>query len=169
MSALNQYAIPVLGLREGMHRFEYEIGADFFAEFEDSVIKDGELHVTLDFDKRSNLIVMTFQIEGHIQAECDRCLESFDAPLTTRQTLTVKYAEEEREEAEVLYIQRGTPSLDVAKFIYEFIHLAMPMILTHEQAGQECDEEMLRYLDTPAEDEAEPNPVWQALRDLGDQ
>jgi uncharacterized protein len=169
MSALNQFAIPLLGLREGIHQFEYHLGADFFAEFEDSVIEDGNFKVVLSFEKRSNLCVMTFQIDGHFKAECDRCLEFFDAPLTDRQSLTIKYSEEPREEAEVLYIQRGTPELNVAKFIYEFIHLAMPMILTHEQAGMECNPEMLDYLDNTPEPMAEPNPIWQALQNLSDQ
>lgn len=169
MNSLIQYTIPVLGLHEGIHQFQFMVGADFFSAFEDSLIREGTIVVGLTFEKRSNLCTMVFDLEGTVLTECDRCLEPFDLPIQDQQQLTVKYAEEERDEAEVIYIKRGERQLNVARFIYEFIHLALPIITTHDEVSGTCNEEMLEYLENSPEiePESEPNPVWQALRNFG--
>jgi uncharacterized protein len=89
------------------------------------------------------------------------------------QTLMVKYSmEEEPEEAEVIYISPETQVLNVAKYIYEFICLAMPLIKVYDCENDEnrvCNEEMLRYLnqEPEAEEEAESgNPIWDELKKL---
>jgi uncharacterized protein len=170
MEPLEQYSIPIESLNEGVHIYDFEIGQAFFAEFPDSAIQKGTFKAQVTFDKRPNLSQLDFDIEGSVPAECYRCLGEFDLPVSTLQTLTVKYDEEEREEDDLLYIARGTSRLNVARFIYEFIHLALPMIRTHELADQDCDPEILEHLDasTPEEIEApeeeQENPIWEELK-----
>jgi len=129
-----------------MHEFRFQVGEEFFRCFEGSVIQQGNLTVDLSLDKRPSLMVLHFKIEGTVKVECDRCLSLFDLPVRDEQNLLVKYGEEPSEEAEVIYIEKGTPSLSVAKYVYEFIHLAVPINKTHERAGAECDPEMLKYI-----------------------
>lgn len=146
MKPLVPFTLPISGLRDGMHEYRFQVGDEFFSCFEGSVIQHGNLTVDLSLDKRPNLMVLHFRIDGTVQVDCDRCLEAFDLPVRDEQNLLVKYDEEPREEAEVIYIEKGTFELSVAKYVYEFIHLAVPIHKTHERAGAECDPEMLKYI-----------------------
>lgn len=165
MDPLVPFSLPISGMRDGMHRFRFEIGKEFFSSFEGTVIPDGNLIVTLEFDKRPSLFLLDFFIQGTVRVECDRCLEPFDLPLESRQMLMVKFDEEAHDEAEVVYILRGTTEFNVASYIYEFIHLAVPMIKNHEMAGQQCDENIHKYLQ-PGEPDDSENPIWQELKKL---
>ncbi len=170
MEALDHFTIPVSGLRLGQHTFNFSVESDFFSHFEGSLLQKGDLVVELGFDKRSDMWALNFRIRGHVITQCDRCLQEFSLPLEIEEPLLVKFADEEWEDDTVVYVLAGTPQLNVARFIYEFINLAMPMVITHSVAGAACDPEMLKYLrpeEGPAEQDEDPYPrssVWDALR-----
>ncbi|MCB0706320.1 MAG: DUF177 domain-containing protein [Saprospiraceae bacterium] len=173
MDPLISYSLPISGLRDGLHQFDFQIDDKFFETFEASAIQRGDLKVHLEFDKHPSFYALDFQIEGTVWKECDRCLEPFDLPLYAENSLKVKFDEVEREEADVVYITRERKKLNVARFIYEFIHLAIPMSTTHDMADQDCDPDFLGFL-TPEAQEAEPEKqekpsVWDALKKLKDQ
>ena len=56
----------------------------------------------------------------------------------------------------------------MSPLVYQFIHLAVPMVKTHESVGQECPVNINNYL--KSEEEASKNTtdlsVWDALKDL---
>jgi uncharacterized metal-binding protein YceD (DUF177 family) len=88
-------------------------------------------------------------------------------PIEDRQALLVKFDDKESEEAEVVYILHSTQTLNVARYIYEFINLAVPMTKTHDDAGENCNPEMLRFLDNVEDDTVEEpknNPLGDALK-----
>lgn len=168
MDSLQEYALPIDGLRLGVHEFGFKVDRSFFEAFENSAIGESNFEVQLTLEKRPNLFVLNFYIQGTIQTECDRCLEVFDLPIEGSHELLVKYAAEASEEMEVIYIQPETRVLNVARFVYEFIHLTVPMVKNHDASGGECDPDILNilegqdYSDEPESDE--PNPIWEALR-----
>jgi len=168
MEALDQFTIPVLGLSDGLHEFNFSIGDDFFQCFEESPIKRGQLEVIFRFDKEHSMYELSFDIKGSIVTTCDRCLEEFAFPIESREHLLVKFDEKEWEDADVVYITPGTQTLNVAKYIYEFINLAVPMVKTHDKAGERCDPEMLKFLvgKEAGGEKAASNPAWDALRDF---
>ena len=171
MDPLVQYTIPVKGLREGIHEYTFQVGKDFFRHFEQSPIKDGNLELDVQFDKRPDMYVLQFDFKGTVRTNCDRCLEEIDMPLVDSQQLLVKFSEnEEPEEAEVIFIPRETQLLNVARYAYEFICLAMPLIKTYDCENDDnpaCNQEMLKYLENkPAEPDEETNPVWDELKKL---
>ncbi|MEM1323435.1 MAG: DUF177 domain-containing protein [Bacteroidota bacterium] len=164
MSELNKYSIPIQGLKGGTHQFDFQVDNHFFSQFESSPIKEGSFEVQLFFDKRPDMMVLDFAFTGKISTECDRCLAEFELPLQDKQQLLVKYGEEfSEEEAEVVYIIRGTPLFNVARYIYEYICLAMPMIKLCEAGGVECDPESLKYLEQQNDDPDE-NSIWEELK-----
>lgn len=167
MDALDHFSIPVSGLYNGLHEFDFKIDADFFKRFEDSPIQDGNVDVHLLFDKRHDLFSMTFEIDGTVQETCDRCLETFSLPINDTQNLLVKFDEKEWEDAEVVYVLKGIQKLNVAKYIYEFINLAVPIVKTHDNAGEPCDPDMLKYLtkeEDIADEDISSNPLRDALK-----
>lgn len=158
-----------------MHDFELEVNDAFFGAFEYSIVKKGELTARLSLDKQDNLLVLMFHIQGAVELTCDRCLETFMHPLNIREQQLVKISDEagDREE-EVSYISRNEYELNVAPFIYEFIHLALPIISVHpdDERGQStCNPDTLAALDRlrvregnkrPPEDQTDPR--WEALK-----
>jgi len=171
MDALPQFTLPFSGLGDGVHEFDFQADANFFAAFEASPIAEGNVTIHLIFDKRPDLMVMTYEISGTVHAVCDRCLEPFNLPIDDAPSLIFKLSDEENNDPEVVHIPKGSKSLNIAEYIYEFIVLAMPMIKTHELADEDCDEEMMRYLEEPEVDEKEEesnteNPIWGALKDI---
>lgn len=169
MNALDHFTIPVSGLRDGLHEYDFDISREFFQCFEGSPIQDGKVSVHFIFDKRPSLYEMTFEIEGTVKTACDRCLEMFDLPIGDEQNLLVKFDEKIWEDADVIYILPGTQSLNVARYIYEFINLAVPMTKTHEDAGESCNPEMLKYIQPENEEhenEEDTGSIWDALKGL---
>ena len=175
MDNLKAYIIPVKGLKEGIRRFDYQIASTFFDLFEDSSIKKGKLSIKLLFDKRPNMIVMDFEVKGTIGSECDRCLEAIDLPLEGIQQLMVKFSEEEREEEDdIIYIHPESSHFNVAKYIYELIHLSQPL----RSVKPECDEfpedcptnymnDLAEEFEEDSEEEEEDDPdsgsIWNEL------
>lgn len=170
MDALPQFSIPFSGLGDGVHEFDFQVDTKFFAAFESSPIENADIKNHLIFDKRADMMVLTFENKGTIHTTCDRCLEVFDLPIDDTQSLIFKFSEGVSEDPDVVHLSKGTKTLNVAKYIYEFIILAIPMIKTHDLADEDCDEEMLNYLDPietdeDKDDDAE-NPIWGALKDF---
>lgn len=171
MDSLQEYSLPIDGLRLGLHEFGFQVDQSFFDSFEKSAIEKGTIQVDLTLEKRPNLIALHFHLHGTIETECDRCLEVFDLPIEGFYELLVKYNEQASEEMEVIYIQPETRVLNVARFVYEFIHLSVPMVKNHDLSDGECDPEILNFLEdqvySDESEESEPNPIWEALRDFG--
>ncbi len=167
MDALAHFTIPVSGLNNGPHEYDFNIDESFFQCFPESPIKDGNVSVHFIFDKHPDMYTMTFQLEGTVKTACDRCLEEFDLPIEADEMLLVKFDEKEWEDADIIYILKDTPRLNVARYIYEFINLAVPIAKTHDDADEECDPEMLKFLQQGSQDE--PNvssSVWESLKGL---
>ncbi len=172
METLNPFSIPIEGLKDGLHRFDFQIDKAFFKQFEQSPVQDGNFDIRLFFEKRPDLMILSFDFEGFMMTECDRCLEKINLPIKNTDQLIVKYADEPEEDAEVIYITRGTSHLNVAKYIYEFICLAIPMASVYDcedDKNPPCNFETLKYLTRIEDDEnadENANPMWDALKKL---
>lgn len=172
------YSIPVKGLYNGIHQFEFQIDRFFFENFEHSPVADGAIQVQLEFDKHSDMYVLQFELEGTVRTECDRCLAEIDLPVAGSHRLLVKFSmEEEEEEADIAYISPEASQLNVAQYIYEFICLSMPIIKAYDcenETPRPCDEDMLNYLSNgeeaaapeEKEEQEKPNPIWDELKKL---
>lgn len=168
MDALKQFSIPIKGIQNGVHQFDFQLDTAFFEAFEDSIIKEGFFDVKLEVDKRPDMFVLVFSFEGTVKTACDRCLEIIDLPVEGSEQLLVKLAETPSEEAEIVYITPTLTSLNVAKYIYEFINLSLPLIKVYDcenDTPRPCNDNMLDYLE-PDDNEEKSNPIWDALKDL---
>ncbi len=170
MNRLKEYAIQFVGLEPGNHQFEFEVNDSFFEHFEFSQIQHGQIDVTVDLEKMERMMIFNIRIEGEALVTCDRCTEEFSCPLSDTQQLIVKLGAEYMEESEdVVIIPETDYQFDLSAYIYEFIHLALPVRLLHpddENGNSTCDPDMLRLLETlkPTEDTFDPR--WEALRKL---
>ena len=71
--------IPFIGLKEGIHQYEFEINSSFFEQFDYSIIEKADFAINVTFDKRKNLFNLAFDLKGHVIANCDRCLEELNS------------------------------------------------------------------------------------------
>ena len=174
MKVLAEFTLPIMGLKFGEHEFDFVIGREFFSQFEASPVTDGDLDVHLVFDKHSDMMLLDFDLFGTVKTECDRCLAPIDLPIEDSQRLIIKFSEEisnEEESDEVVFIHPETTELNVARYVYEFIVLAIPMIRTIEDCENEpeppCDFETLNRIQ-PDDSESTANPFKDAFNGFGD-
>lgn len=174
MKGLREFEIPYIGLKVGIHKFEYDIDGKFFKHFEESPIKECRVHVNLEFEKKETFFILRFFIDGTVNVECDRCLEPFDKSIFGDFTVYVKFTEDPKAvtDDEVLYISRDQPYIDVSQLVYEYINLCLPMQIVHpkQENGEEgCNPEVLKYLmraNTVEEKEKKSDPRWDALKNI---
>lgn len=167
MAGLIEFNIPIESLKQGHYQYDFSIDDAFFQHFEGSLVQKGKLQVAMNLEKRSGLLELDFELSGEVIGTCDRCLEEMLIPIEERQHMVVKYSDVLEDDLEVSYIPMGTQSLDVSTFIYEYVHLALPMMKTHEDIGEECPVELEDFLDDDLEDKSENKAsVWDALKNI---
>ncbi len=163
-----------MGLKPGIHHFNYELGDVFFGHFPESQVKRAKVFVDLALDKKERLFVLNFDISGSVATDCDRCGQPFDLPIYGNYTLYVKVGdkrEEDKDNEEVMWIPESESQLDVSGPMYEFIHLSLPMVKVHPDTREGkpgCDPEILKLLETSDETEhkEDHDPRWDILNDL---
>jgi len=168
MNYLNHFIIPFSGLKAGNHPFTFEIEDAFFEHFDYSEVKKGKVHVECLLEKQSRMMVFYFDLMGKVRIPCDRCGEEFDLPIEGSQKLIVKFGADHREESEdILVITEKEHELNVSQYLYEYVHLLLPMQKIHgtdENGNSLCDPEVTRFIKEAVDHPADPR--WEVLRKL---
>jgi uncharacterized metal-binding protein YceD (DUF177 family) len=126
------YTIPLIGLKEGQHTFDFKIGEEFFELFEESEIKEGSLIALVELVKRSSHVEVLIRISGTVEISCDRCLEMFSHPIDCENNLLLKFGKSlEDSDPDIISLAADEPELDLKQHLYEFIHLALPIKRVH--------------------------------------
>jgi len=174
MSSRREYEIAFVGLKPGVHEFDYKVDDRFFEEFgaQDFTLEEGSVKLLLE--KNNGFLLLRFQVGGKAQVVCDRCSNDLPLELFEDFTITVKMTEdpdtanEEEEDPDVYYISRGESHLDVKNWIYEFVNLSIPMQKTcsfENMDGPFCNSEareVLKSISVAPEAQKE-NPLWKGL------
>jgi uncharacterized metal-binding protein YceD (DUF177 family) len=163
--------IPVSGLKDGQHLYDFEIGNKFFEEFEESEIKEGSLSVNIELDKRSSHFDLIVKITGMVRICCDRCLEMFFQSIVCENRLLVKFGKNwDDNDPDIITIPADEHELDIKQYLYEFIHLALPIQRVHpgdKRGKNSCNPDMVEKLNKHIVDEKKENdPRWDELRKL---
>lgn len=173
MKPLREFDIAFVGLTPGVHTFQYEIGDSFFENYESPQdFTNCKATVKLTFDKKSSFFLLKFEVGGTATVTCDRCGESFELQLWDDFDQVVKMVEnpeelEGDEDPEVKYIAKTESHLNVADWIYEFIHLSIPMQRIHpdnSDGSSGCDPKVIEMLEKMSRQAKEnDNPIWKGL------
>lgn len=165
---MERYRINILGLSLSVHHFQYEIGNEFFSKYGTGLVSEGNFSVDVALDKHETFLEGNFSIHGSASLTCDRSLDNFDYPVRISSKLIFKYGDEDREISEdVIMIHRGTETLELGHYIYEFIALAIPMKKLHPRFQQESDQEdTLVYTSEVDKKEEDIDPRWEMLKKL---
>lgn len=171
------YIVPFSSLSTGYHEFNYEIGKSFFDLFESGEIKCGSVKIALDFEKTDTMLILQFDLNGQVEAECGRCLDKMHADVIGKYRQVIKFSDEITTglNDEITILPTSTYELDVSEYIYDFIHLSLPLKLVHENGlcnstmTSKLDEYLITEISNQKEKSNETDnfdPRWAALKAL---
>jgi uncharacterized metal-binding protein YceD (DUF177 family) len=155
MGNRREYDIAFVGLKPGIHQFNYEVDQKFFADFEVEDFSDCKATVKLTLEKTVSHMILKFEIDGKAEVVCDRCQNPLGLPLWDEFTLIIKQVENademnsNEEDPDIFYISRTESHLHLAEWIYEFVMLSIPnqrMCSEEEMGGPQCNKEILAML-----------------------
>ena len=173
MKTLDQFFISFTGLKPGEHGFDLRVDDSFFDCFEEGEIRHGSIDVTLNLVKEERMLVFQFHFFGTVTLPCDRCGELVDIPINSSETLIVKIGNpgEGRTGAnndDVEWIPETTTRFDTAPFIYETMHLLLPIKRVHpttKDGKSACNPEILKKLNELCHRQT-IDDRWEPLKEL---
>lgn len=173
MKSLREFDIAFVGLKPGVHTYEYQITDSFFENYGPQDFSNCQATVKLNFDKKSSFFLLKFEIGGQVTVTCDRCGQPFVLQLWDDFDQVVKLVGNPEEMAagdedpDVAYISHTESHLNVAEWIYEFINLSIPMQRIHPNnpdGTSGCDPKVLEMLEKMSQQANEKtNPIWKGL------
>lgn len=167
-----EFEIAFVGLKSGIHEFDYDIDDKFFSAYKTPDFSNSKLHIRLLLDKKSGFFLLKFEITGEVLVNCDRCGDPFELPVWDEFNMVVKLVEdpsllEADDDPNVAYLSRHESLLQVADWIYEFSLLSVPMQRIHpdnNEGKSGCNPKALKMLDEMKQRSGkEENPVWKDL------
>ena len=178
MANRRAFEIAFVGLKPGVHEFNYELNNQFFIDKGAEDYTNASANVKLLLEKNTGFMLLKFEIGGKADVSCDRCGNPLKMDLWDEFKMLVKLVDnpeemnEQEEDPDVYYISRGESHLHLADWIYEFINLSIPM---QKMCGEDvkgnslCNQEVLaKLLQVENLKNTEANPMWEALNKFKD-
>ena len=172
MSQRREYEIAFVGLKPGMHVFEYRVEDKFFVPYGEQDFTNCIANIKLSLDKKNGFMQLKFDVDGTVDVICDKCGNTLPMQLWDEFNIIVKMVDEpelmneQEEDPDVYYISRGESHLHMADWIYEFVNLSIPLqkMCKVEEMGAKCNSEVLEKLRKMEEQaQKDSNTVWKGL------
>jgi uncharacterized protein len=170
--AISDFDINIHSLENRTYDYQLKGSDSFFHIFEQEIVEGGDFIVNLSLEKTSALIRLKFNIDANLKLVCDRSLEEFTENFKIDEIHIFKFgevAQEISDEMEVLAF--GTPKINIAELISDFILLSVPIKKLHPKYREEDEGEegKLIYIDPTIElkkNVTDVDPRWSALYKL---
>jgi uncharacterized metal-binding protein YceD (DUF177 family) len=149
------FDIAFVGLKPGIHQFEYQVDDKFFADYKETDFENCYATVKVSLEKNTSFMMLKFEIGGSVTVICDRCGNNLPIDLWDEFSLVIKQVEnpeemnETEEDPDIFYISRTESHIHMADWIYEFVMLSIPMqrmCTEDEMGGPQCNKEILAML-----------------------
>jgi uncharacterized metal-binding protein YceD (DUF177 family) len=173
MNQRREFEIAFVGLKPGIHVYEYHIEDKFFVPYGPQDFENCTADVKLGLEKNNGFMLLKFDIDGRVDVSCDRCGNTLTVQLWDEFNIIVKMVDdpepmnETEEDPDVYYISRGESHLFVGDWIYEFINLSIPlqkMCGKDESGASKCNPEVLEKLRKMEEEtQKDNNKAWKGL------
>ena len=174
MANRRAFEIAFVGLKPGIHPFEYNLDDTFFAEKGAEDFSNATATVKLSLEKNAGFMLLKFEVGGKADVSCDRCGNPLKMDLWDEFKLIVKLVDnpdqmnQQEEDPDVFYLARTESHLDVSDWVYEFVMLSVPMqrmCAKEVMGGPQCNKEVLEKLKTMEVKEIEnnANTLWKGL------
>ncbi|NQX85915.1 MAG: DUF177 domain-containing protein [Flavobacteriaceae bacterium] len=175
MKDLKAYTIKFVGLKLGLHNFEFKIDNTFFEHFEYNEFNNADVTVNVTMQKKTTLLEFHFEASGAVNVYCDLTNEPFDQTISNAFDLVVKFGEEYNNENEdILIVPHGEYQINIGQYIYELLVLGVPSKRIHpgvEDGSLDSDilkklEELSPKGDIEKDDNEDIDPRWNTLKKL---
>jgi uncharacterized metal-binding protein YceD (DUF177 family) len=174
MASKRAFEIAFVGLKPGIHEFNYEVDDKFFAEKGITDFANCHANIKLSVDKKTGFMLLKFEIGGKADVTCDRCGNPLPMDIWDEFNMVVKLVENPdemnalEEDPDVFYISRTESHINVENWIYEFVLLSFPMqkmCSDEEVGGPLCNKEVLKKLKAMEvkEQENTSHQLWKGL------
>lgn len=172
-----EYSLNVVRLGLGKHQDSFKIDDSFFAHFEQSMVREGELEVVLNIEKFPTHLDVGFHIKGAAMLACDRCGSPYSHAVDHQFRIIYSFDPDlDFEGYEVMHVKEQESHLVLVQELYDFVHLAIPMRKVPPKEVHLCAPEVLKMLGLTEEGEpieqdtasTETDPRWDALKNLKD-
>lgn len=173
---MRKYDINIYGLDNRRYEFDFESGDGFFAALDQQLIKRGQCTTHVTLNKSETMIQLDFHIVGEVEQVCDRSLDEYNEPIEVANRMLLKFSDHNEELTdEIELIERNTATVNVARYIFDFISLSLPMKKLHprfrdDEADEDDESEVKLIYKSEPEPDADGGPAldprWEALRRL---
>lgn len=151
--------------------YQFQLDNLFFANIDGLEVQKGKVDVVLTVKKTTKAFELDFQISGIVLVPCDRCLDEIEQPVSSSNTLFVKFGTSFAEEGDnivIVPVEEGY--INVAWFMYEFIALSIP--IKHVHAPGKCNKAMIgklnKHLKTVSDDDNMSDTTEPIEEEIGD-
>lgn len=168
MDYLKQFILPIEGLKNGFHSYNFRLDSQFFNHFELSPINNGVISVTVDLNKEDHIYSFCFNITGFVNVDCDRCLASIELPIFGEYNVVVKQKDEVSDDPDLIFISPEVHEYNIADLLYEFACVSLPisnLIDCDNMDNPPCNFELLKYYQNTVNNK-EDNSTWDILKNL---
>jgi uncharacterized metal-binding protein YceD (DUF177 family) len=165
----DQYQIAFSGLNPGMHQFDFQIGDTFFELVDDAEITGGDVTVNVMMAREERMMDLHLEISGKVRVACDRCNELIEVDVNGSERLIIKLGDHYYEESEDVQVIPDTAhQFDLSPFLYEYIHLLLPIRRVHpedKKGNSQCNPDVILKLKELSERHIQ-DPRWEVLNQL---
>ncbi|HWV30460.1 MAG TPA: DUF177 domain-containing protein, partial [Dyadobacter sp.] len=138
---LSKYNIDIYGLEDKQYDYDMESDDAFFEEMEQDLIEHGHFKTHVILSKSATMIQLRFHTTGSVTLTCDRSLEPFEEPIDSDERIILKFGDHNEElTEEIEIISRNTNRINVARYIFDFIALSLPVKKLHPSLRTEEDD-----------------------------
>ena len=172
MGNRREYDIAFVGLKPGLHEYQYEVDDKFFQEYKLADFSNCRARIKLTLEKNTSFMMLKFEVGGIVDVVCDRCGNSLGMDLWDEFNMVVKLVENPdemnatEEDPDIYYLSRTESHLRIADWIFEFVTLSIPMQRSckeEEIGGPQCNKEVLEMLKKMEDVTRGNNPLSQGL------
>lgn len=146
MQSINLLNINLAHAAEVAKRLDFTLADRFFADLEQEEISGGEICLEV-YVKRpiGDVYKVNIKAKGYVVVACDRCLDPLRIDVDTEDTIKIKDAEPEENDADdMLYVEANNQCYDLSWQVYEIIETSLPMQRIHHDG--ECNPDMMNYI-----------------------
>lgn len=168
-----EFIIPFSGLKQGKHKFEYNIENKFFESFEYDEFNGADIKLDVTLNKMSTMMELEMKARGTVNVNCDLTSEPYDQIVKADLELVVKFGDEyNNDNDEILIIPHSEYQINIAQYVYEMLVLSVPQKKVHPGVlDGTLQSEVLDKLEELQPKETKENkkdidPRWEALKKL---
>ena len=171
MSSSNQFLLKFVGLKDGDHKFEYQLDNNFFITHGYLDFNSCNINVKVQLIKKVTVLELTIIGDGITNINCTLSNESFDYSINSKMKVLVKFGEKyDDSNDELIILPHGSHTIELDQLLYEMIVLSMPIRNVHpgiEDGSLKSDIlNRLKDFDINKEKSSNFDPRWEKLKQL---